>query len=35
MDKIKDKTLKTGVKITYDKKGNIKTLTSPYWTDKN
>lgn len=30
---LKEKTLKTGVKITYDKKGNIKTVTSPYFVD--
>ena len=28
------KKLDTGVEITFDKKGNIKTLTSPYWIDK-
>ena len=27
-------TLQTGVKITYDKKGNIKTLYSPYYSNK-
>ncbi len=28
------KTLKTGVVITYDKQGNIKTLFSPYYDKK-
>ena len=28
------KTLNTGVQITYDKKGNIKTLYSPYYSEK-
>ena len=27
------KTLNTGVQITYDKKGNIKTVVSPYTID--
>lgn len=27
------KTLNTGVKITYDKNGNIKTLYSPYYSE--
>ena len=29
------KTLKTGVVITYDKKGNIKDVYSPYYTKEN
>lgn len=28
------KTLNTGVQITYDKKGNIKTVYSPYYDNK-
>lgn len=30
-----DITLKTGVEITFDKNGNIKHLTSPYYTKKD
>lgn len=26
--------LQTGIEITYDKKGNIKTLYSPYYSNK-
>jgi len=34
MKTIKHKKLNTGVCITFDKKGNIKTLVSPYWIDE-
>jgi hypothetical protein len=31
---MKTKTLATGVKIVYDKKGNIKIVDSPYYKEK-
>ncbi len=34
MKPVKHKRLNTGVYITFDKKGNIKTLVSPYWVDE-
>ncbi len=34
MKQLEPVTLNTGVKITFDKKGNIKTLHSPYYAQK-
>jgi len=31
---MKTRTLATGVKIVYDKKGNIKLIESPYYSEK-